>query len=90
MAIWEQDVYKRQVVQNPAEHKGSWNEVFPKDQPLHIEVGMGKGRFLMAVSYTHLAQSVDRLSDTVERSAEDFFGKNDINRMYCKESMSVA
>ena len=30
------------VVQNPAEHKGSWNEVFPKDQPLHIEVGMGK------------------------------------------------
>ena len=36
----------RYVVQNPAEHKGSWNEVFPKDQPLHIEVGMGKGRFL--------------------------------------------
>ena len=33
------------VVQNPAEHKGSWNEVFPKDQPLHIEVGMGKRTF---------------------------------------------
>ena len=41
------------VVQNPAEHKGSWNEVFPKDQPLHIEVGMGKGRFLMDMAVLH-------------------------------------
>ena len=41
------------VVQNPAEHKGSWNEVFPKDQPLHIEVGMGKGRFLMDMAKLH-------------------------------------
>ena len=41
------------VVQNPAEHKGSWTEVFPKDQPLHIEVGMGKGRFLMDMAKLH-------------------------------------
>ena len=41
------------VVQNPAEHKGSWNEVFPKDQPLYIEVGMGKGRFLMDMAKLH-------------------------------------
>ena len=41
------------VVQNSAEHKGSWNEVFPKDQPLHIEVGMGKGRFLMDMAKLH-------------------------------------
>ena len=33
------------VVQNPAEHKGSWNEVFPKDQPLHIEGWNGKRTF---------------------------------------------
>ena len=31
------------VVQEPASHKGKWAQVFPKDQPLHIEVGMGKG-----------------------------------------------
>ena len=41
------------VVQNSAEYKGSWNEVFPKDQPLHIEVGMGKGRFLMDMAKLH-------------------------------------
>lgn len=41
------------VVQNPAEWKGKWNQRFPKDQPLHIEVGMGKGRFLMDMARLH-------------------------------------
>lgn len=35
------------VIQNPEKQKGKWNEVFPSAGPLHIEVGMGKGRFLM-------------------------------------------
>lgn len=35
------------VVQEPQTKKGHWGEVFVKKQPLHIEVGMGKGRFLM-------------------------------------------
>ena len=38
------------VIQKPEAHKGVWAEVFPKKQPLHIEVGMGKGRFLMALA----------------------------------------
>lgn len=41
------------VVQEPASHKGKWAQVFPKDQPLHIEVGMGKGRFLMDMAKLH-------------------------------------
>lgn len=41
------------VVQEPQSHKGRWNEVFEKDQPLHIEVGMGKGRFLMDLARIH-------------------------------------
>ena len=41
------------VVQEPASHKGKWTQVFPKDQPLHIEVGMGKGRFLMDMAKLH-------------------------------------
>ena len=40
-------------VQEPASHKGKWAQVFPKDQPLHIEVGMGKGRFLMDMAKLH-------------------------------------
>lgn len=39
------------VIHNPEEKKGSWREVFGNDNPIHIEVGMGKGKFL-----TELAQ----------------------------------
>lgn len=35
------------VVQNPQSVKGNWKCRFGKEQPLHIEVGMGKGRFIM-------------------------------------------
>lgn len=35
------------VVQEPGEKKGNWEMVFENDKPLYIEVGMGKGRFLM-------------------------------------------
>ena len=38
------------VVQDPASHKGSWNQVFEKEAPFHIEVGMGKGRFMMELA----------------------------------------
>ena len=41
------------VVQNPEEWKGKWKQCFTKEQPLHIEVGMGKGRFLMDMASLH-------------------------------------
>ncbi|MFK9091140.1 tRNA (guanosine(46)-N7)-methyltransferase TrmB [Bacillus salipaludis] len=34
------------IVANPELCKGKWHEVFEKDQPLHIEVGTGKGQFI--------------------------------------------
>ena len=30
-----------------------WQEIFPSQQPLHIEIGMGKGRFLMDMAVLH-------------------------------------
>lgn len=41
------------VVQEPQTKKGHWAEVFEKKQSLHIEVGMGKGRFLMDLARLH-------------------------------------
>ena len=40
-------------VQEPETFAGQWNRRFPKDQPLHIEIGMGKGKFLMELAATH-------------------------------------
>lgn len=35
------------VIHNPVDQKGHWKELFENTNPIHIEVGMGKGRFLM-------------------------------------------
>ena len=35
------------VVHEPEKYKGCWNkEIFKNDFPIHIEIGMGKGRFI--------------------------------------------
>lgn len=41
------------TIQEPEANKGMWAAAFPKKQPLHIEVGMGKGRFLMDMARLH-------------------------------------
>lgn len=41
------------VVQEPEKYKGRWDGCFPVKKPLHIEVGMGKGRFLMDMASIH-------------------------------------
>ena len=43
----------RFVIHNPEEKKGKWAEVFGIAAPLHIEIGMGKGRFLMDMAKLH-------------------------------------
>ncbi|MBM7649672.1 tRNA (guanine-N7-)-methyltransferase [Bacillus ectoiniformans] len=44
------------VIPNPEEYKGKWTEAFGNDQPLHIEVGTGKGQFIteMAKANPHI------------------------------------
>ena len=40
-------------IKNPEEQKGHWQDCFDKVQPLHIEIGMGKGRFIMDMAAAH-------------------------------------
>lgn len=35
------------VVHDYLDHKGLWNQVFENNNPIHIEIGMGKGKFLI-------------------------------------------
>ena len=37
-------------IKEPEQYKGKWNEVFGNDNPIRIEVGMGKGRFIMTLA----------------------------------------
>jgi len=34
------------VIFNPSEHKGHWKEVFGNTNPIYLELGCGKGRFI--------------------------------------------
>lgn len=33
-------------IDNPQDYKGKWHDLFGNNNPIHIEVGMGKGRFI--------------------------------------------
>lgn len=37
-------------IPNPAELKGKWHSFLENENPIHIEVGMGKGKFLMQLA----------------------------------------
>lgn len=38
------------VVQEPQEFKGRWKVLFGNDRPIHLEIGMGKGKFIMKLA----------------------------------------
>lgn len=41
------------VVQKPQEEKGKWSELFGNDNPIFVEIGMGKGKFLHTLAELH-------------------------------------
>lgn len=49
----EQILESPYVVQEPETKRGKWNEVFGNSSPIEIEVGMGKGKFIMELAQTH-------------------------------------
>lgn len=48
--IIEKSIY---VIKEPENKKGNWAEIFANKNPLHIEIGMGKGKFLMEMAKLH-------------------------------------
>ncbi len=38
------------IIAEPSLYKGKWREVFGNDNPIHIEIGCGKGQFLSKMS----------------------------------------
>lgn len=61
------------VVLDGALHKGKWNEFFGNDQPIYVELGMGKGRFIsqMSARYPHINFIGVDMYDELLRRASD-------------------
>lgn len=41
------------VIHEPEKQKGNWKQVFGNGQPLYVEIGMGKGKFLHTLAKLH-------------------------------------
>ncbi|MGM9969842.1 MAG: tRNA (guanosine(46)-N7)-methyltransferase TrmB [Anaeroplasma sp.] len=37
-------------IDNPSDYKGKWNELFGNNNPIHIEIGCGKGQFITTLA----------------------------------------
>lgn len=40
-------------ISNPEDYKGKWSEVFGNDNPIHVEIGCGKGSFVVGMAKLH-------------------------------------
>lgn len=61
------------TVNVPEENKGKWNEFFGNSNPIHIEVGMGKGQFIteMAVNNPNINYvGIEKYSSVLVRALE--------------------
>lgn len=47
------DAHPEMMVQDPLPLKGSWEDRFDQTQPLQLEVGMGKGNFIIGMAQAH-------------------------------------
>lgn len=47
------ETYSQFIIADPEAYKGSWGKLFGNDNPIHIEVGTGRGRFIYEMAKAH-------------------------------------
>lgn len=60
-------------ITDPEAHKGKWNEVFGNDNPIHVEIGCGKGSFVvgMAKMYSDVNFiAIEKVEDVIVMAME--------------------
>ena len=85
----------RFVIHDAAERKGHWQEVFGNDHPIHIEIGMGKGRFLTALAKQNPDINyigIERYDSVLIRALEQREQEEEINNLFylCEDAKNVA
>jgi tRNA (guanine-N7-)-methyltransferase len=61
------------IILDPKDVKGKWSEVFGNGQPIHAELGMGKGRFISEMSLKHPDINfigIDMYDELIRKSSE--------------------
>lgn len=61
------------VIDEPKEYKGKWSELFGNDNPIYIEIGMGKGKFIIenAINNSNINYiGIEKFSSVLVRAIE--------------------
>lgn len=90
------------ILQHPAaikdgqDKKGKWNRVFGNDHPIYIEIGMGKGQFLMTLAKEHPENNyigIERYSSVLLRALEKYddeaYGSPENIRFICMDAYDL-
>ncbi|RKD23768.1 tRNA (guanosine(46)-N7)-methyltransferase TrmB [Ammoniphilus oxalaticus] len=95
--------YDRWVVNEPNEYRGRWDEWFQNKAPIHLELGTGKGNFVVTLAEKHadcnfigVEIKEEVLIAAVRKSVEKglkniaflWFNINDIEDVFAKDEVS--
>lgn len=71
------------LIKFPEKNKGKWKEIFGNDNPIHIEIGTGKGQFLTTMSilnpninYIAIERQTNVIVSALKKGREKGVGKN--------------
>lgn len=85
------------VIKRPEDQRGCWRQVFGNKNPIYIEIGMGKGRFIldMAKKYPDINfVGIERYSSVLLRAVEKYDTEeyNELAnvRFVCMDARNVA
>lgn len=66
------------IISSPTDYRGKWNEVFKNNSPIEIEIGMGKGTFIVQkalnnrqINYIGIEKQDSILAKAVEKIPQD-------------------
>lgn len=73
------------VIHEAEDIKGHWHEFFGNDNPIHIEIGMGKGQFIMELAERNPNINyigIEKYSSVLVRAIEKREQHNDMDNLY--------
>lgn len=75
-------------IDNPEDYKGKWKELYKNNNPIHLELGCGKGSFISQLAFKNqdinyiAIDVVDAMLGLAKRNIENLYGKNPIKNVY--------
>ncbi|HCA21621.1 MAG TPA: tRNA (guanosine(46)-N7)-methyltransferase TrmB, partial [Lachnospiraceae bacterium] len=73
------------TIKNETEMKGKWHELFGNSNPIHIEIGMGKGSFIMEMARRNPNINyigIEKYSSVLIRAVEKRVQEPEMNNLF--------